>query len=101
MPLNISSNCTKSRYRSRNKLRAEELLDREKCNELSPHFSSVISPQTYPPLAVTVNRACQMIGVGRTSLYELISAAKLRPARIAGRTLIAVSQLQALVASAA
>lgn len=53
------------------------------------------------PLAHRIPDACQRIGVGRSSLYELIKTGQLRTVRIAGRTLIPESELQRLVTEAA
>jgi excisionase family DNA binding protein len=52
------------------------------------------------PLAYRVGDACAVLGIGRTSLYELIAAGKLRAVCIAGRTLIPVESARALVANA-
>ncbi|WP_036212698.1 helix-turn-helix transcriptional regulator [Novilysobacter arseniciresistens] len=52
------------------------------------------------PLAHRIPDACQRIGLGRSSLYELIKAGRLKTVRIAGRTLVPESELQRLVAEA-
>ena len=52
------------------------------------------------PLAYRVADACAVLGIGRTSLYELISAGKLRAVYVAGRTLIDAESARALVANA-
>lgn len=52
------------------------------------------------PLAHRIPDACQRIGLGRSSLYELIKAGQLKTVRIAGRTLVPESELQRLVAEA-
>ena len=52
------------------------------------------------PLAYRVEDACKVLGIGRTSLYELIAAGKLRAVCIAGRTLIPVESARTLVANA-
>lgn len=52
------------------------------------------------PLAHRIPDACQRIGVGRSSLYELIKSGQLKTVRIAGRTLIPESELQRLMAEA-
>ena len=49
------------------------------------------------PLAHRIPDACQRIGLGRSSLYELIKSGHLRTVRIGGRTLIPESELQRLV----
>lgn len=52
------------------------------------------------PLAHRIPDACQRIGIGRSSLYELIKSGDLKTVRIAGRTLIPESELQRLVTDA-
>ena len=49
-------------------------------------------------LAVSVNEACRALNIGRTSLYELLAEKKLCSARVAGRRVIPVSELQRLLA---
>ena len=50
------------------------------------------------PLAVSPAQAAQMLSLGRTRLYELISAGELRPLKLGRRTLIPVQQLHDLIA---
>lgn len=52
------------------------------------------------PLAHRIPDACQRIGLGRSSLYELIKAGRLQTVRIAGRTLVPEAELQRLIAEA-
>lgn len=52
------------------------------------------------PLAYRVHDACHVLGIGRTSLYELMNAGKLRAVKIAGRTLIDAASIRALIATA-
>ena len=52
------------------------------------------------PLAHRIPDACHRIGLGRSSLYELIKSGNLHTVRIAGRVLIPESELQRLVAEA-
>lgn len=56
--------------------------------------------ETLAPLAYRVPDACAVLGIGRTSLYELMAAGKLRAIRIAGRTLVDAESARALIASA-
>jgi len=49
------------------------------------------------PLAHPVNDACKRLGIGRTSLYELIAAREIRPFKIGRKTLIPESELQRVV----
>ncbi|MGD0633323.1 MAG: helix-turn-helix domain-containing protein [Beijerinckiaceae bacterium] len=55
------------------------------------------TPDTSGPLCNSVNRACERLGLGRTSLYELITSGDLIAVRIAGRTLIPEESMRALV----
>jgi excisionase family DNA binding protein len=47
-------------------------------------------------LAFRVDEACQALGIGRTSLYLLAKTGKLRIIKIAGRTLVPLSELERL-----
>ena len=49
------------------------------------------------PLAHPVNEACRRLGVGRTTLYDLIAAREIRPFKIGRKTLIPESELQRVV----
>jgi excisionase family DNA binding protein len=49
------------------------------------------------PLAHSVNEACRRLGIGRTSLYELIDAKEIRPFKIGRKTLIPESELQRVI----
>lgn len=50
------------------------------------------------PLTVSIAEACKILGIGRTSLYSLISARQLRVRKIGRRTVIELSELQRFVA---
>lgn len=50
-------------------------------------------------LAYRVPEACAALGIGRTSLYELVKDGKLRLAKVAGRTLVPRSELEKLLAA--
>jgi hypothetical protein len=52
------------------------------------------------PIAVGIPDALRMIGIGRTKLHEMMNAGEVRAIRVAGRTLIEVASLRALVANA-
>jgi len=52
------------------------------------------------PLAYRVADAARVLGVGKTSLYELFKSGELVPVRIAGRTLVPADQLRRLLAEA-
>lgn len=47
-------------------------------------------------LAYRVDHACQMLGISRTSLYELAKAGELKFIKIAGRTVVPRSELERL-----
>lgn len=51
-----------------------------------------------PPdrFAYRVSDACVALGIGRTSLYELVKSGKLRLIKLAGRTLVPRSELERL-----
>lgn len=52
---------------------------------------------TFQPLALRIDDACRALSIGRTSLYALIAEGKLKPVKLAGRTLIPLVQLERLV----
>jgi excisionase family DNA binding protein len=47
-------------------------------------------------LAYRVDEACHALGIGRTSLYELVKTGDLKIIRIAGRTLVPRSEIERL-----
>lgn len=49
------------------------------------------------PLCVRVDRAMQMLDIGKTKLYELIAQGELETIRIGRRTLIMRSSIDALI----
>jgi excisionase family DNA binding protein len=51
------------------------------------------------PLAVPVKRACEIIGVGNTTMYELIKQKRVRTIKIGRRTLCIYASLEALLTS--
>ena len=59
------------------------------------------APNTRPdPLAYRIPDACHVLGLGKTSIYELMKQGKLRAIKVAGRTLIDAELARALIASA-
>lgn len=50
------------------------------------------------PITVTVSRACELTGLGRTSIYEALKDERLQSVTIGRRRLILYSSLEALVA---
>lgn len=51
------------------------------------------------PLAVSVITAAEMLSCGRDTVYALVNSGQLASFKVGGRRLIAVSALQAFVAS--
>lgn len=49
-----------------------------------------------PKFAYRVDEACHALGIGRTSLYELVKSGELKLIKIAGRTLVPHSELERL-----
>jgi excisionase family DNA binding protein len=49
------------------------------------------------PIAYRVPDACRMAGIGKSKLYELAAAGKLRLSRVGGRTLVPHVELQRLI----
>lgn len=49
-------------------------------------------------LAYSIREACQASSLGRTTIFNLIAAGRLRATRIDGRTLIPAEALHALIA---
>lgn len=48
-------------------------------------------------IAYTINEAREVSGIGRTKLYELINAGKLKPAKIGTRTLLLRTDLEGML----
>lgn len=46
--------------------------------------------------AYRVDEACYALGIGRTSLYELVKDGELKLIKIAGRTLVPISEIERL-----
>lgn len=61
--------------------------------DLTPSASLAARPE---PLAYRIQDACYMLGIGRTSLYELVKAGELKLIKIAGRTLVPRSEIERL-----
>lgn len=51
------------------------------------------------PLAHRIPDACRRLGIGRSTLYELIKAGELRTVKIGSRTLIPEADLQKVITS--
>jgi excisionase family DNA binding protein len=52
-------------------------------------------------VAVSVSRAVEIIGIGRTKLYEFIESGELKTVKIGGRRLVPLDAIRAFVAEAA
>ena len=59
---------------------------------------TIIEPKlpTANKLAYRVDEACHALGIGRTSLYELVKTGELKLIKVAGRTLVPRSELERL-----
>jgi excisionase family DNA binding protein len=53
-----------------------------------------------PIKTLSINDACRALGIGRTAIYRLIGEGRVKAVKLAGRTLIAVSELDRLVQEA-
>ena len=53
--------------------------------------------QTSPVIAYSINEACRVSSLGRTSLYALIAAGKLQIRKVGKRTLVLAESLQRLI----
>ena len=51
------------------------------------------------PLAVTVKKACSLLGIGNTKMWELIKDRKVKTVTIGRRRLIVYSSLEALISA--
>jgi len=52
------------------------------------------------PLAVPVKTACQLVGIGNTSMWALIKAGKVKTVSVGRRRLVIYASLEALLSSA-
>lgn len=52
-------------------------------------------------LAYCINEACASIGIGRSSLYNMIRDGRIKSVKIAGRTLILRSEIERLLSEVA
>jgi len=50
------------------------------------------------PIALTVNKAAETIGLSRATIYNLIARGDLRDIKVAGRRLILMEDLRGLIA---
>jgi excisionase family DNA binding protein len=52
-------------------------------------------------LTVSVSEACRLLGIGRTSVYQLIAEGRIKTTRIGNRRLVRVDSLRELVTAEA
>ena len=50
-----------------------------------------------PKLAYSIREACEASSLGKTTIYSLIAASRLKAVRVGGRTVIPADSLRALV----
>jgi excisionase family DNA binding protein len=62
-----------------------------------PRTSNKPSVPVNERLAVSLREACQIIGIGRTRLYELINNGELESIRLGGRRLVKIEALRELI----
>jgi len=60
-----------------------------------------VRSNTIDPLAVSIDDACRMIGVGRSAVYELINSGRIVSTKIGYRRVVSVASLKALFAEGA
>lgn len=58
------------------------------------HSQTPKAPQLSEPLSVRVREACRLTGIGRSKLYELISAGEIEIIKVGTITLIPVQSLR-------
>jgi excisionase family DNA binding protein len=63
----------------------------------STDASAIRPPTLAPPLLVNVKQACQMLGLGRTSIHRLVVSGRLKPVRIGGAVRFSVDHLREFV----
>jgi excisionase family DNA binding protein len=51
------------------------------------------------PLTVSIRTAATMLGIGRSTLYELLGAEEIETIRVGGRRLVMMASLKAFVES--
>ena len=50
-------------------------------------------------LALTTDEACEVAGIGKTTLYSLFKAGELTKRKLGGRTVVLVDELRAYIAA--
>ena len=59
-------------------------------NSESSESKRIVSPEPY---AFQINDACELLGIGRTSLYDLVKKGELSVIKIGGRSLVPRSEM--------
>lgn len=54
--------------------------------------------QTMRPFSMTISETCKWSGIGRTKLYELIAANKVKAVKLGSRTLIIAESMERFLA---
>lgn len=52
------------------------------------------------PITVTIQQACALSGLGKSTIWEMVSNGQLRSVKVAGRRLIGYASLRALLEDA-
>ena len=71
-------------------------------SQFTPSTPEAVRPQTIPfaqKLTCTINEACEVTGLGRTKLYELIGDGHLATTTVGRRRLVVVRSLLSLLES--
>src|SRR3546814_15941763 len=68
-----------------------------------PNGTNIMQPIKHDPpkIGYSIREACQASSLGRTTLYNHISAGRLRAVRVGGRPIISAEALHALIAGEA
>ncbi|RYY90407.1 MAG: DNA-binding protein [Chitinophagaceae bacterium] len=59
-----------------------------------------MTTHTVEPIATSINNACLMTGLGRTTLYALINSKKIDTVKLGRRTLVKTASLRRLLGDA-
>jgi excisionase family DNA binding protein len=81
------------RYNRREKNRGEQ-------SQFTASLPNTEEPKTIPfaqRLTCTISEACEVTGLGRTTLYELIGTGRLRTTTVGRRRLVVIESLLALL----
>ena len=53
-----------------------------------------VKPPNNPPILISVAEAARLLGVGRSTVYDIIGRGDLRVAKIGRRTLVSVAEVE-------